>query len=104
KVASCCEGSRQVFFQPQELWGLHLHGNLTTDVVKNRMARCIDSTSLLDRAMVHPKNNVPRRIPRCANSQRRTCWIYNNQRTCRINPDAANPAGFYPGIPYCGSN
>jgi hypothetical protein len=84
------EDARRVAGEPQQLGRLHFRRDGAPDIAQRVVAAAVDQLRLLDRAVIHPDDDVAGRIAARPDRKRLAGRIEDNQRTGRVEADAAD--------------
>ncbi len=90
-----------VLAQPQQLWRLHLGRDAPADIAQDVVPARIDARRLVDRAVVHPDDDVAVGMGGVAHAQGRIA--HHHQRTGGVEPDACHAGRVDPGLGHRGA-
>ena len=97
EMAGGGEDARRVAGEPQQLGRLHFRRDGAADVAQRVVAAAVDQLRLFDRAMIHPDDDVAGRIAARPNRKRLAGRIEDDQRTGRVEADAADRLRLHAG-------
>ena len=89
-VRRAAPGVGPVAPQPAQLGRLHLGRDRPADELQHRMTGRIDRTRIVDRAVIHPDDDVPRVIAVDSSPNRSTVRIDRDERAGRVEADAGD--------------
>ena len=90
KMAGGGEDARRMAGEPQQLGRLHFRRDGAADIAQRVVAAAVDLRRLFDRAMIHPDDDVAGGIAARPNRERFAGRIEDDQRTGRVEADAAD--------------